>query len=416
MRSMRALPAIRALALAAAGLAAWPCQAQDPETDAGIPGALAAGRPVLEVRPRYNRIEESNFPETTEGGTMRTILGWRTAPWRGWRADMEGIVASHIGAERFNDNPARISTSPYPLLPDPEYKGVNQAYLDYDGDDDGLRLRLGRQVARLENQRWVSDNDFRQIPQVFEGGAFTYAGIENFELGASYFDHVRTTSGVTNALRLTLLRAAWNPAPGHSLVAYGVLHDQAQNGAFTGFADNSYRVVGIKAEGTAWRVGGIEIPYVADYAQQRRYAGGDSRIDADYWRLGAGLAARDWTVRYDHEVKGSNQGAFGVQMPLTDFYRYNGWTLNFFTTPRQGLHDDWLTLRAAWRRLTLYGEAHRFHSDFGSLDFGRENDIGLTVDILDGLTARLQHARYDPGGGLAGASIRKTWLTVTYVY
>src|SRR5205085_5178780 len=118
-------------------------------------------------------------------------------------------------------------------------------------------------------------------------------------------------------------------------------------GAFTGFADSSYRVIGVRASG-GFPWGAFEIPYIADFAQQKAFRNGDSRIDARYWRLGGGVAWRDITLRYDHEVKGSNNGQYGVQMPLTDFYAFNGWTLHFFNTPAFGLVDRWLTLRSAF--------------------------------------------------------------------
>jgi len=406
-----------AIVLAASGFgAATPCHSQDSGGTFGIPDAIASGRPVIELRPRYNRLDEGDYSETGEGGTMRTVLGWVTAPYYGFRVRLEAINTSHIGAKQFNDDPAQIASSPYPLLPDPVYTGVNQAYAEYSDDDAGVHVKLGRQVVRLDNQRWVSDNDFRQIPQLFEGAWASWDGLEKTEFEAGYYTKVRNTSGVTNDLRLTTLRAAWNPWEGHSIAAYAVLHDQAANGAFTGFADNSNRVIGAKAVGAA-HLEGIDIPYLAEYAEQRPYANGDSRVDANYWRLGAGAAAERWTVRYDYEVKGSNNGQYGVQMPLTDFYRYNGWTLSFFTTPRQGLRDQWLTVR--WQfldPLTFYGEAHKFRSDFGGLDFGRENDVGLTWSIMGGLEARLQYARYDPGPGTTNDAIRKTWLTLTYTY
>jgi hypothetical protein len=259
----------------------------------------------------------------------------------------------------------------------------------------------------------VSDNDFRQIPQVFDGITAAYTGLENTEVLAGHYARVRTTSGVTNSLKLSTFRAAWNPWPGQSLAAYGVFHDQAQTGAFTGFADSSYRVLGVKAEGSALRIGSVEVPYLAEYAQQRPYAGGDARVNANYWRAGAGVSAPAWTVRYDYEVKGSNQGRFGLQTPLTDFYAFNGWTLHFFNTPRYGLRDQWLTLRAALAPLTFYGETHRFRSDFRGTNLGREHDIGITYDIAENCVLRLQHARYDPGPGTPDPSIRKTWLTLT---
>ena len=412
---VRRLVRARRIAVAACAFAATSCYSQDSGQAPGIPEAIAGGRPIVELRPRYNRLDESNYPDLGEGGTMRTTLGWITAPYYGVRVRFEVLNASHIGTRQFNDDGSQINTSPYPLLPDPQYTGVNQAYAEYDNEA-GLEVKLGRQAVRLDNQRWVSDNDFRQIPQLFEGGALTYTGIERTELAAAYYSKVRTTSGVTNDLRLITLRAAWNPVEGHSLALYAVMHDQAANGAFTGFADNSYRVVGAKAEGSVAGFKGIDVPYLAEYAQQRPYAGGDSRIDANYWRLGAGLSTDRWTARYDYEVKGSNGGQYGVQMPLTDFYQYNGWTLHFFNTPRQGLHDQWLTLRWAIDPLTLYAESHRFHSGFGGIDFGRENDVGVTWDILGNLAVRLQYARYDPGAGTPDPSIRKTWLTLIYTY
>ena len=72
----------------------------------------------------------------------------------------------------------------------------------------------------------MSDNDFRQVPQLFEGAAFSYEGFESTALDAGYYTKMRTTSGDTKDLRLTTLRAAWNPLEGHSVAAYAVLHDQ----------------------------------------------------------------------------------------------------------------------------------------------------------------------------------------------
>ncbi|MEP7067899.1 MAG: alginate export family protein [Usitatibacter sp.] len=389
--------------------------AQQPGDAFSIGESLARGRLTLELRPRYNRIEESDYPETAKGVTLRATLGWRSAPYRGFRVTVEGIHADHLGRKSFNDDPALFGISPYPLLPDPRYTGVNQAHVEYTGIE-GVRVKLGRQIVRVDNQRWVSDNDFRQIPQVFEGISAVYNAIDNTELAASRFWRVRTSSGETSDLTLSVLRAAWNPLPGHSLSAYGYFHDQAQNGAFTGFADNSYRVIGLKADGAAHGFGAIDIPYVAEYAQQRPYADGDARVRGNYWRVGAGLASASWTVRFDQEVKGSHGGQYGLQMPLTDFYAFNGWTLHFFNTPRQGLRDRWLTLRYALGAATFYGETHRFRSDFGSTDFGRETDLGVTCVLNQNSVVRLQYARYDPGAATLDPSIRKTWLTVSYTY
>ena len=391
--------------VAVAFLAAVPAAAQEPPP----------GRFTFELRPRYNNIEESDKPERTTGGTVRILAGFASKPIEGMvRFVVEGIHADQVDPH-FNDNGADFATSPYPLLPDPRYTGVNQAYADLTAID-ALRVRAGRQVVRMDNQRWISDNNFRQIQQVFDGVSARYATPFGVELYGAYFGRVRDTSGDQDDLNLTLLHAAWNPLPGHGLAAYGYFHDQPSNGTFTGFANSSYRVAGVRAEGTAFRAGEFDFPYEAEAAWQRPYAGGDSRIDAKYWRVGGGIAWRESVLRYDYEAKGSNGGRYGVQMPLTDFYAFNGWTLHFFNTPRQGLRDGWITLKAAWRDFTLYGESHRFRSDYGGIDFGKELDVGLTYAWNDNINLRVQHAHYEPGPSTPDPTIRKLWITFTWIY
>jgi hypothetical protein len=378
---------------------------------AGFADAVRMGRFHAELRPRYNRIDEDDKPLRAEGFTARLLAGWRSAPFHGVRITAEALHTGPLGARDYNDDAALLAASPYPLLPDPRYTGVNQVHLEYSGVD-ALRVRVGRQVVRLENQRWVSDNDFRQIPQLFDGARAFFTGFANTELEAGYFNRMRNTSGMTRELRLATLRAAWNPRPGHSLAAYGVFHDQAQNGAFTGFADNSYRVLGARAEG-AFAAGAVDVPYVLEAAQQRPYSGGDARVHADYGRAGLGIATARWTLRYDYESKGSHRGQYGLQMPLTDFYAFNGWTLHFFNTPREGLRDRWLTARYALGMATLYGEAHRFKAHFGGGDLGRELDVGVTFAFTPELVLRVQHARYDAAAAAAPGDIRKTSVTLT---
>ena len=383
--------------------------------EADLADSLSRGRLTAELRPRYNRIAEDDKPDRAEGFTLRAIAGWRSAPYRGWRFALEGIHTGPIGERDYNDDAGQLATSPYPLLPDPRHTGINQAYAEY-AVIDGLKLKLGRQRVRVENQRWVSDNDFRQIPQLFDGLRATYGGLANTELEAGHYRRVRTTSGDTRELRLTTLRAAWNPLPDHALAAYGYFHDQAQNGAFTGFADSSYRVAGVRAVGAVAANDAIEWSYLLEAALQRPYAGGDSRVRARYGRAGAGVGTSAWTVRYDYESKGSNGGRYGLQMPLTDFYAFNGWTLHFFNTPREGLRDSWLTARVAIGDATLHAEAHRFRSDFGHADQGRELDVGVTYVFTPDTILRAQHARYDAPPAAPPGDVRKTWITVTWTY
>ena len=163
--------------------------------------------------------------------------------------------------------------------------------------------------------------------------------------------------------------------------------------------------------------------YYAGVAQQNRIGNGDRRIDANYRRIGMGIQTAGSATfgtrgaRFDQEVKGSNNGIYGFQTPLTDFYAFNGWALQYTSTPAQGLRDTWLTARGQMQKLGLFTEYHRFRSDFGGLALGREIDVSATYPITRALVAKLQHAQFRAGSGASTKNdVDKTWFTLTYKY
>lgn len=158
--------------------------------------------------------------------------------------------------------------------------------------------------------------------------------------------------------------------------------------------------------------------YHIAYAHQSRIGGGDARINADYARAGFGVqftGAAVWGARIDHEIKGSNRGAYGFQTPLTDFYAFNGWALQYASTPPQGLRDTWLTARGQLEQVELFMEAHRFRTDFGGLARGREIDVSASYPVTRNLVVQLQHAHFRAGDGArVNNDVNKTWLALTY--
>ena len=388
-----------------------------PGTSFKLSESIANGRLLLEVRPRYALITESNKPLDTDVWTVRTTLGWQTVPFYDLRLTAQYIYTDVLGSARLNADPTRIASSPYPFLPDPAHSGSNQIFADYTGLP-STRMRIGRQILRIDDQRFISDVDFRQTPQVFDGVTVVNTALPGMEIQLGEYRRMRTVQGDTNKLRLHILHAAWNPLPDLTLAAYGYWQDQAATGARTGFANNAQRIAGAHAEGgfavgQAWR-----FLYYLAYARQSHIGGGDARIKADYSRIGAGLqstGAATWGARLDHEVKGSNQGIYGFQTPLSDFYAFNGNALQFTSTPRQGLRDSWLTVRGHIEKLECFVEVHRFRSDFGGLALGREFDANLSYPVTHNLQVKLQHARFRAGdGALVKRDVDKTWLTLTY--
>lgn len=378
--------------------------------------AVTKGRPLVQIRSRYAHIDEDAKQKYTDALTVRATLGWQSAPFHDFRFLVQGIHTDYFGSKRFNDNAAQIPTSPYPLLPDPRNTDFNQLYVDYTGVS-STRIRLGKQILRLDNQRFISDDDFRQTPRVFNGLTVVNNSLPNTELMAGHMQRVRNVFGQQSRLRLNILHAAYNPAPNHSLAGYGYFHDQAATGSFTGFADNSYRILGLRAAGGFSVSEAGKLLYAAEYAQQDPYADGDKRINARYFRVGGGPWWPSITARLDYEVKGSDHGIYGFQTPLTDLYAHNGLALQFVSTPTQGLRDRWITVAIKAAKLDVLTEYHSFRADSGGFDFGRELDVTTTYPIRPNLTVRLQHANYRPGDPIQSKrDVEKTWLTLNYNY
>ena len=381
--------------------------------------SIGNGRLLLELRPRYALITETIKPESTDVWTLRTTVGWQTAPYRDIRLTAQLIYTDILGPARLNTDPAKFFSSEYPLLPDPAYRGINQLFADYSGLP-ATRLRLGRQILRIDDQRFISDVDFRQTPQVFDGVTVINNSLPETEIQLGEYRRIRTTLGGTNKLRLHVLHGAWNPLPDHTLAAYGYWQDQAATGSQTGFANNAQRIVGTHAEGGFALSEALRVMYYLAYARQNRIGDGDARIKANYNRIGMGLlstGASTWGTRFDHEVKGSNGGIYGFQTPLTDYYAFNGQALQYTSTPPQGLRDTWLTVRAQNEHLGVSMEAHRFRTDFGGLTLGHEFDATLTYALTRNLLLKLQHAQFRAGDGAPRRNdVDKTWFAITYTY
>jgi hypothetical protein len=66
------------------------------------------------------------------------------------------------------------------LIPDPETNELNQAYLQYDGH--GNVIRLGRQRIAYDNHAFVSNGPWRQNDQTFDSFSITNQAVAGLTL------------------------------------------------------------------------------------------------------------------------------------------------------------------------------------------------------------------------------------------
>ena len=423
---MRAIRCSLAAALVCSACSALQAQElESPLVAASLPEALREGQLLFELRPRYTWVDRDGRPEEARWGSVRTRLGWQTLEYRGFSAVIEGINVARFaesGAIDYDDTPgigpgsgaALFGAGYYPLVADEPTTDFNRLYLDYTGLPHTL-LRFGRQLVRIDNQRFIGDYDFAQLPQAFTGVLVENASLSQLRLTAGYFAWVRNAFAELTDTDTVVLHARYEPTALIKLAGYAYLQDQPYTGSVTNFTDSSNQILGGRLWG-GWKVGEtVELLYSAELAEQRDYADGDPRINAPYRRLGAGVAVGRGYLRVDWELLGSNAGQYGFQTPLGSTQLFTGRADIFKTTPARGLEDLRAQAGVQISKATLHLEYHRFRSDFADLDQGSELDFGLAWAFTNRLAAGIEYADYragDPSTRLADT--RKVWVTIGY--
>jgi hypothetical protein len=380
----------------------------------GLPSARTSDPLALrmELRLRYTGIEQSDKPLEVDVTTVRAVAGFTYAFATHLRLTAELIHTDYLGRKRFDDGSSRGSL--YPFLPDPRHTGLNIATLTW-SPIDMLEITAGRQAVKLGNERHVSNDSFRNIPQLFDGVLMNWTPMQGAKLTAGHFINMRSKFGLRERANLSMFEFAMNPLDNVSTTLYAIRHnpDAVPSNTFLyGITDVSNFTFGGTAD-TQWNVGNVQLDLKAELAKQRATATGSPLISANYYRVGAGVGLAGWVVRADHENRASNQGQYGFQTSLSDLYAYNGNTLVFFANPKEGVRDSWATLRWEQGPWSMLHEYHWFRSDALARNLGRELDLNFTYHWSDRGYARAQWARYRHGDK-PQPDVEKMWLTVGY--
>jgi hypothetical protein len=444
--------------------------------------AITMGKPMTNFRLRYENVDQEGYQGTTaiakkldtaQAWTLRSLIGWQTASFNNFSFAVQ-LSDVHEFTDDFNDRrdnqpehnngtgSASLDKRQYPNIVDPGYTDINQLYVDWTGIKD-TKLRLGRQQLNLDNVRFIGDIGFRQNMQVFDGVSVLNKSIQNTEIFAAHFGKVRQITTKLRDGNIDMVNAKYRISPTEVLIGYGYFIDVAnlgQNGgnptAVSAAAqggnglggssdtpasatninpsetDASSKTFGIRLDGThvfnpTWK--GL---YTAEYAKQDDYRGGNSLIDAHYFKLGGGIGYDTWSIRIDHEKLSSNDGKYAFQTPLGTNHLFQGWADVFLATPRQGMEDTFITLAGSIEKAKLYAEYHVLKSDehYQSLNgqlgnkYGTELDLSVTYPFTKEITGKLEYANFNESD-VYGASLQNAarkgdkeifWITGMYTF
>ena len=440
---MNRAPSIYLLA-AIAAMYALPVLAEEaakPAAPTTLMEAIAMGKPMTNFRLRYENVDQEGINTSTgksldeaDAWTLRSLIGWQTKPFKNF-----SIAAQLINVTQLNDSfydgtnnlfGSSVATpankKKYPLVVDPDYTGINQLFLEWTGLPD-TKVRVGRQSVKLDNVRFVGNVEFRQLMQVFDGIAVENKSIQDVEFYAAHFEALRRiTSQYLSDGNVDIAHATWKYSPTESLTGYGYFQNMPLNGfnaysnnahtthGGTGFDDNSSKTFGLRADGSHKVNADWKVLYTAEYAKQDDYRGGDSRIDAHYWRLGTGAGLGNWTVRLDRELLSSNDSLYGFQTPLATGHLFQGLGDFFLLTPKQGIEDTFITLNGKVYDVQLSAEYHWLDSDknfktgtntthFTGNQYGKELDLIVAYNYDKNWSGKIEYFSFKEDDCYGGA-------------
>ncbi|HWA09860.1 MAG TPA: alginate export family protein [Opitutaceae bacterium] len=355
------------------------------------PAALAGGKLTLNARLRWEYADQSNLRES-DAFTLRTRLGFTTAPASGWQAMLEAENISVLGSpDNYNASGTNPGGAGRTVVADPPATDINQAWLAYSGWDS--TLRGGRQRLVLDNARFVGDSGWRQNMQTFDAATLTSRPAKDFSLLYGYVWHVSRVFGDKPGQpdfksRSHLINVAYSGWAAGKLTGYAYLLDFANSAA------NSSATYGASFAGGTRLGHDFKLTYRAEYARQQDAANNPVRYTADYYdaELGGSVAPFDFGLGY--EVLGSDRGLKGFATPLATLHAFDGWADLFLATPARGLRDAYASIGFS-RGFPLKIVYHEFRSDVGDLDYGREWDAQLSHKFGRAWTGLVKAAHYD---------------------
>jgi len=350
-----------------------------------ITEALTGGQASVDVRLRYENVDQDNALDDADGLTVRTRLGYATGEYKAFSGYVEMENNSAL-IEDYNSGPNGNGKTRYSVISDPDATEVNQAFIGFSGITN-TPIKAGRQRIILDNARFVGNVGWRQLEQTFDAARITNTSLADTTLTYAYIDNVRDIFSSDVDVSSHILNASYTGFALGTITGYGYFID------FKDLESASQQTLGIRFDGSR-ELEGFKLLYLAEYAQQSDYEDGSNDIDADYNHFMIGASAGGITGQLGYELLGGDDFS-GFETPFATKHAFNGWADVFLNTPTDGLQDLYLLVSGDVRGIKLTGVYHEFEADKGGDDYGTELDLLASKSFGKNYSAGLKYATYD---------------------
>ncbi len=354
--------------------------------------AFNAGQADLNVRMRYENVNEDSMLKEAKGLTLRTRLGFTTAPIF---SSVAHIDINDVRALIDDYAPEKINFS---AINDPTDTELNQAYLSMQFND-ALNIKVGRQRLMIDNGRFIGDSEWRQNEQTFDALRLNYS-VENLLLTMSYIKQVNGVSESLSAKNVDnlIFNVSYQIANETRFIAYHYSLDQTMTEAMkTG-------TTGLRLTGESGDK--IKLIYTLEYAAQKNNL---QNSIAEYQFVELGIKFNTIMLLANYEVLGSDKEGYGFQTPLASQHEFNGWSDIWTETPDQGLEDINIKLLTSAWSTNFVAAYHDYRANQNGDDFGSEVNLSAIRKFADRYTLGVKYASFT-AGKISQADSDKIWL------
>src|SRR5688572_24447050 len=296
--------------------------------------ALREGDAIIDLRARYESVEQGGFASEAEALTNRLRAGFQTAPLKGTSFLAEGVIVDDL----VDDYNSTTNGQPeYPVVADPaDFAAINRLAI-INKSLDRTTLTLGRQRIIHDDQRFVGNVGWRQNEQTFDAVRAQW-GATKFKTDLTYASQVNRVFGPDSPQGkwegdVVLTNFAYTlPIGTLSLFDYYLDID--------GVASASTNTAGVKLAGSR-PAGKVTATYAFAYAQQGEAGANLADVDADYGLAEGGVTFPKFGLGLGYELLGGD-GVTSFSTPLATLHAFQGWADKFLATPVAGIADTFV--------------------------------------------------------------------------
>ncbi|NOZ66627.1 MAG: alginate export family protein [Alphaproteobacteria bacterium] len=387
--------------------------AADKEAES-LADAVTGGKVYLNVRIRYENVDQANFVKDATALTIRTRFGYKTGSYKGFSGVIEMEDTRNLADENYN-NTLNGKGAMYPVIADPSQTEVNQAYLSYSYE--GTKVSAGRQTINLGTQRFIGSVGWRQVDQNLDAVTAVNKSLPNTKIFYAYVWNVNrifsdNSPAGDNSSATNLLNVEYTGLKFGKLTTYAYL---LNNKDVAGFSTNTF---GVRFAGKTKIADQASVLYEFEYANQTDAKNNPGNYSVNYFHIGGGVGFAGATLKAGLESLGSDNGTASFKTPLATLHKFNGWADQFLATPAAGLEDLYFTgvykFGGQMKGLKAVATYHKFTSQFGNTDYGKEFDAVVSYAIDKNYSVAVKYADYN--ADTWKVDVKKLWFILGLKY